>query len=137
LCARCTLPFVDQRVIFWDESTNIYFSVVESTNTTRDRKMIHSHRLVFASCLLLLASCRVSPSYADAAEQARNKLKQEGIEEIVLTPTSDPDDLPLLFQVEGKRGGKSVSGSIEVRYQNETPSVQMNVFEVNTQPAKQ
>jgi hypothetical protein len=79
----------------------------------------------------LLFSCGGASSYTEAIEQARAKLKQEGIEEIVLTPTSNPDDELLLFQVEGKQNGKTISGSVEVRLQG-TPEVKLNLFDVST-----
>lgn len=82
--------------------------------------------------LFIIVACSNTPSYVDAAEQARATLKREGVDSVVLTPTSDPDDNPRIFQAEGTRNGKPVSGSVEVSYQGSTPTVQSHLFEVTT-----
>ena len=93
---------------------------------------MHRRWLCFL-CLIVSLACQHTPSLADAAALAKTQLKKENIEEILLTPTNDSN--PLLFQIEGKRDGKAVSGSVEVDYQSGTPVVKINLFEMATTPA--
>ena len=70
---------------------------------------------------------------ADAAALAKTQLKKERLEEILLTPTNGSN--PLIFQVEGTRDGRPISGAVEVDYQSGTPAIRVNVFEVTVTPA--
>jgi hypothetical protein len=90
-------------------------------------------RRLFPLCFLFVLGCQRVSSPADIAELAKAQLKKEGIEGVLLTPTNETN--PLIFQAEGTRNGKSISGSVEVDSQANPPIVKINVFEVPTAPA--